>query len=1220
MSIHEEAKASVYLDGKQAENELENLRTKSDRLEKKMAEMRENNDLAGFKKLEKELKATKKQMRALNLNVFDLDRVLNNLSGASIDELTKAKRKLNRQIRKAGRNTTEYAKKSEQLSKVKAELKLLNTEYKKNTSLAQRMTNSFNKYWGVLAVGIASLTGVVLSFKKAIGIFNNFEERVSNLSALTGLTGKKLDWLSNKAKETSVATIEGNIRIKQSADAIVDAYTKVGSKRPELLKNKEALHSVTQEAIILSEAAKTQLDPAVGGLTMAMNQFDIGAEDTRKTINVLAAGSKAGAADIPYLTDAMEKSGTTAHMMGIKLEGWTGVIETIAPFYQEASQAGNSFDKVLLKMKEKNIGYKNGVFDMNRALEELNIKFKNGQSASSIFGVEHSKMAQLLVDNRSKIKSFENAVTGTNTAIEQASINTNNNAGKLAQAKNRFSLVAMELGEKLAPSFTFSTNAASYLIKATVELIKWFAEYKEIIIPVVTAITSYVVITKLQTMWTTRFGTATLISTIKLKAQTIALKGARAAGILFAATKALLTGNIKRATAAMRLFNMVSKMNPYVLIISLIVAAGAALVMYINKVNSVTRAQKELNAIELEAKKAIIDKKLKMEELIRTAKNQSLSLEKRKEAIKKLNNLAPDYLGNLTLEKINTDKAKKSIDEYILSLEKAARVKAARDKLSEIDGELLDLHLSNKGAELGFWDVVEASITNFGSVGGIGLKAVEKYNEKEKELIETKKALIKLIDEQTHSENKLQESGGSGGGGGFNGIEDELAKLEQLNKARILQIKKQYLNELLTKKEHSEALLAQDILYLTKKLELYKAKGEDVYDIEKQLTDKSIALMEKRKDAEKLINKLIADFNNGLKKDEENFKVDDLDIDYEEDVKLGEDLDKKNKEDSVNLAVNGLFSTEQARFDYLKTLRENDVINEEEYQQALIAIQRRTAEERKAINDASFQSIGNMLEALNNMYEGQMNAELNAAGDNEEKKDEIRKKYARKQQQVAIGQAFIAGSMAIMRIWQGHITNNPVVDKVIKAALSISQAALTASQIQRIKSQQFKSGGYLEVIGEDDNKTYNSEYRGIQRGYFSRPTLLVSESGGEFVASNKAVNNPTIKPVLDVINMAQKTGTVGSLNLPKAISTISSKAYKDGGYSEQSVTSDNYQFSNSDIDIHSITEALERNNILIDKLMKKLDQPLKTELPLYGRNSLSERQAEADYIINGIDK
>ena len=212
--------------------------------------------------------------------------------------------------------------------------------------------------------------------------------------------------------------------------------------------------AVTEDAIILSEAAKSDLEPAVSGLTTTMNQFRLGADQSRRIINAMAAGSKEGAGDISYITEATEKSGTTMTLMNVSLEENIGLIEAIAPNYAKASLAGNSLDKVFLKLKEKQIGYADGAFSVNAALEELEVRYKNGESAASIFGVEHAKMGELLVQNKDEFNRYTKAVTGTSIAIEQAAKNTNNAAAIQAQAKNDFHNAAIELGQNLSPAYT----------------------------------------------------------------------------------------------------------------------------------------------------------------------------------------------------------------------------------------------------------------------------------------------------------------------------------------------------------------------------------------------------------------------------------------------------------------------------------------------------------------------------------------------------------------------------------------------------------------------------------------------------------------------------------------------------------------------------------------------------------------------------------------------
>jgi hypothetical protein len=43
--------------------------------------------------------------------------------------------------------------------------------------------------------------GLVIASKSLARTFNDYEERVDNLSALPGLAGNNLEWLSQKAKE-----------------------------------------------------------------------------------------------------------------------------------------------------------------------------------------------------------------------------------------------------------------------------------------------------------------------------------------------------------------------------------------------------------------------------------------------------------------------------------------------------------------------------------------------------------------------------------------------------------------------------------------------------------------------------------------------------------------------------------------------------------------------------------------------------------------------------------------------------------------------------------------------------------------------------------------------------------------------------------------------------------------------------------------------------------
>ncbi len=512
-----------------------------------------------------------------------------------VNSIQNEMRKLTAEQRKMTIGSDEYIRHSKKIKQLDAVLQKHRTDLRKTKDSVfslKKMADGFNNYFGLVAAGVASLTGVVMGFRKAIDTANEFEERVDNLSALTGLAGKELDWLAEKAKESSISQVEGGVRIRQSASDIVDAYTKMGSQRPELLKNKEALAEVTEKAIILSEAGKMELEPATAALATTLNQFNDEAEDSTRHINTIAAGSKAGAGDIPYITQAVEKFGTTFASMGGSIEQGVGLIETVAPKFKEARTAGNSLDKVLLKMKDKQIGYKDGVFDMNRALDELRIRFQNGESSTKIFGAEHAKMIDVLMQGQSEYNRYTEAVTGTNTAIEQASINTDNNASKLDQARNKFQLLTIELGEKLAPAMTFSTNSFSYLIKAIMAAPEFWKKNQILIIALAGAFLAMNARIIESIALQVKDRTVKILSIAADKLQIVTVNARAAATRIQIALTGKATIAQKRLIVQQKALNAAMKMNPIGLVIAGITALVGAIKLY-DKYNAKSRQLEE---------------------------------------------------------------------------------------------------------------------------------------------------------------------------------------------------------------------------------------------------------------------------------------------------------------------------------------------------------------------------------------------------------------------------------------------------------------------------------------------------------------------------------------------------------------------------------------------------------------------------------------------------
>ena len=629
-------------------------------------------------------------------------------------------------IARMKRGSDEYNAKAKEIRTLKAIIQEHNQQLRtteQRWSSLNNVANGLKKYSGIILSFVGSLTGATLGFQKCAEEAEKFEENLDNLSALTGLGGKNLSWLGDQAKEMSVKTTESGIKIKQSATDILDAFTKIGSQRPELLKNKEALAAVTEDAIILSEAAKIELEPATASLANVMNQFNEKSSSSRRIINELAAGSQTGSGDLQYLSNAIEKCGTSAYLMGMKTNQTIGVVEAIAPKFKDASQAGNSFDKVLLTMKDKQIGYQSGLFNMNDALDELQTRFAKGEKASDLFGKEHAKMAEVLVMAKDDVIRYTEAVTGTDKALEQAAKNTNNRAAKRAQAMNRLKLVMIDLGEKVAPAITMGTNAFTSFLTYLSKAPTLFRENKQLILALATAFVVLQGKTILATLASMKNRAAHLLEAAAK------MKNATATAYLntYAEQYRMTQGNVSRGVLKLRTsFSLLWKTivaNPVGAIVTGIYALITAVNFMEKHTDSAMRAEKLKNSI-----------------LSKSETATKLATDANREFAKSISNV----------NRLSTEERQRLREQI------SDRIKLTEATLNQLKAEQAEL--KQTATKVGFWQTLKNSFLS----GGFGEPSVNNYENFQK--LQQNDALKngqEAADEMNESIQKLEESNAS---------------------------------------------------------------------------------------------------------------------------------------------------------------------------------------------------------------------------------------------------------------------------------------------------------------------------------------------------------------------------------------------------------------------------------------------------------------------------
>ena len=288
----------------------------------------------------------------------------------------------------------------------------------------------------------ASIYAVVAGIKKVISTTVNFEKALSSLSAITGATGQNLDFFKQKAVELSSRTL-------QSATDIVKAFEMVGSIRPELLKDKEGLAAVTEQAIILSEATggKLAIQDAANSVAGVLNQYSLKTADAARVTNALAAGSKYGSAMVLDETESLKVFGAVADASNVTIEQSIGLTETLGEKRLLGAEAGTKLRNVLIKLQKDQDNFKNGVFDLNLALDRLATSNKTVTQLSKEFGLRNVVAAEILKNNRDKVRQYTEAVTGTSVALEQQAIQNDNLSGKMKKMGNAFTTMIISLNQ-----------------------------------------------------------------------------------------------------------------------------------------------------------------------------------------------------------------------------------------------------------------------------------------------------------------------------------------------------------------------------------------------------------------------------------------------------------------------------------------------------------------------------------------------------------------------------------------------------------------------------------------------------------------------------------------------------------------------------------------------------------------------------------------------------
>ncbi|QHN66090.1 phage tail tape measure protein [Bergeyella cardium] len=304
------------------------------------------------------------------------------------------------------------------------------------------MVNNINK--NLKTVSLGAFVENINRIAQGIDSLNAPGMALSNsmhdLQAMTGLTSEKLNEIESYARK-SAKTFGG------SAAQGVESYKLIlGQLSPEIANVPKALKSMGESVSYTSKLMGGDTTAATEVLTTAMNQYGISLEDPTKAsevmaamMNVMAAAAGEGSAELPQIKEALEQAGMAAKGANVAFEETNAAIQVLDKAGKKGSEGGVALRNVLStlgqgrflpKIVQKefqrlgiNINQLNNPsLSLSERLNMLKPLLKDSALMSAMFGKENANAAMALIGQTDEINRLTKAITGTNTAYEQAAI------------------------------------------------------------------------------------------------------------------------------------------------------------------------------------------------------------------------------------------------------------------------------------------------------------------------------------------------------------------------------------------------------------------------------------------------------------------------------------------------------------------------------------------------------------------------------------------------------------------------------------------------------------------------------------------------------------------------------------------------------------------------------------------------------------------------------
>ena len=775
-----------------------------------------------------------------------------------------------------------------------------------------------------------------------------------------------------------------------------------------------------------------------------------------------------------------------------------------------------------------------------------------------------------------------NAYNAGNSVIDEFNVQNNTVQAGLDKAKKQFLDLSVELGEKLLPLIQKGISTGSMAVKILSTVTNFVIAHRKALITLSTTIGTYVAGVKLSVLWKQR-----AIATEKLSAFWHAIQDKWLMTIML--RHAVLNGTMSKTVALQKMLNVVIGANPFGVFLAAITAVTTALILYRQKLDDTAIAQNKLSEIRQEAASKVGEQETKIRALIEAAKDESMSMDDRRKAVAQLNKIIPGYNAQLDETTRKYKANDEALKDYLVSLQRKYELEGAKDELRRLGGEIAKERVKLRKAQEDFdkakdrYNKVNNQTAYMPSTwqAGVGIatstsnevKAVEESNEKLRKLMAEREGIVKVYGGDLKADavkgSKTKETPGSGNKPGhYVSAEDKAANKAEIEARKKVQkdldaitaeyetkrtkAKEDYLNgDIATQEDYNRKIEDLQLEELNKKLEVAGIEPKKRAEIEKKILDYKVKLYDQLREIEQSFGDTEAE-------------------------QLALELDTIKQKYDQDLAL-------------LNNLHDKKLISEEQYQADLKKLKERfSADTDKANRESGRRVISDAKATFDDLMESQRKANIKAGNIDEQSQSdrtEAWKGYLQKilddtslngEQRLAVQQEIEDADIDLTEdalkqkqdLTQKY--NDILCNVIVQAGQQLGEqlgkvlmdekanfkdflrgiltlmidalektvlAARAASIAKNVSTLGFAGlakaaveTALITAAFEMAKAAVGSFYTGgfTPAGPWDKPQGVVHSN--EFVANRFATANPNVLPVLNLIDEAQRSGSVSRLS------------------------------------------------------------------------------------------